>query len=194
MKLEGLLVDLVPRNQVYLDREHVWRNNESSFWSSGGERYIATQAMLRAQYERWDEARTQGRDDSVTFGLQTKAGTPIGFISINWLHTTHRLALLGAKIGEPDHWGGGYGTDALLLIVDYAFDWLDVRKIWLLTTSMNERVQRQMVKCDFKLEARQRRAALADGVWYDWLAYGLLREEWPGRDAMITRLALRAKG
>ena len=193
MTLEGLLVDLVPRGQVFLDREHVWRNNESSFWSSGGDRYFATQAALRAQFEQWDEARGQRRDDSVTFGLQTKDGTPIGFISINWLHTTYRLALLGARIGDPEYWGGGYGTDALLLTVDYAFDWLDVRKIWLMTTSMNERVQRQMVKCGFRLEARRRAAVLADGVWYDELAYGLLREEWPGRDAMIERLGLRGK-
>jgi len=58
---------------------------------------------------------------------------------------------------------------------------LDVRKAWLMTSSMNNRVMRQMEKVGFMLEARFRQSTRADGVWLDWLAYGLLREEWPGR-------------
>jgi len=59
--------------------------------------------------------------------------------------------------------------------------------------SPNERVQRQMVKVGFKLEARQRETFVADGQRVDNLIYGLLREEWPGRAAMIEKLGLRAK-
>ncbi|NLF77927.1 MAG: GNAT family N-acetyltransferase, partial [Chloroflexi bacterium] len=126
-------------------------------------------------------------------GIRTKDGKPIGYMGINWLVPYYRLAMLGAKIGEPEYWGGGYGTDALLLLLEYAFDWLDIRKAWLMTTTMNHRVMRQMEKVGFTLEAQQRTSALADGVWYDWLAYGLLREEWPGRAAVIERIGLQAR-
>ncbi len=191
--LEGLLVDLVPYGKAFTDLEHNWRNNDSSFFGSGGDRYFATKAMVRRHMERWAEERERGADDDVAFGIRTKDGEPIGFIGINWMVPYHRLAMLGAKIGEPDYWGGGYGTDALLLLLEYAFDWLDIHKAWLMTTTMNRRVMRQMEKVGFTLEAQQRRAALADGVWYDWLAYGLLREEWPGRAAVIERIGLRAR-
>jgi RimJ/RimL family protein N-acetyltransferase len=192
--LEGLLVDLVPYGKVYQDLEHRWMNNESTFWSGGGERHFMSQAMTVARRARWAEERERaGGPGGVSFGVQTKDGKPLGYIGVNWLSAHHRLAILGAKIGEPEYWGGGYGTDALLLLLDHVFDWLDMRKAWLLTTSMNARVMRQMEKVGFRLEGRQRQGALADGVWYDWLVYGLLREEWPGRAALVERLGLRER-
>jgi len=104
-----------------------------------------------------------------------------------------RVANLGANIIEADYWGGGYGTDALLLLVDYAFDTLDMRRLFLITMTLNERVLRQMEKVGFLLEGRMRQATVADGVPYDVVIYGLLREEWPGRPAMIEKLDLRAR-
>jgi RimJ/RimL family protein N-acetyltransferase len=98
-----------------------------------------------------------------------------------------------SRIGEPEYWGSGYGTDALLLLVDYAFDELDIRKIWLGTMGLNARVMRQMEKVGFTLEVRQRQAIYADSVWYEQLIYGLLREEWPGRPALVEKLGLTAR-
>ena len=193
--LEGLLVDLVPYGQKFTELEPVWRNNESAFWSSGGDRHVVSRASIQRQAEQWaEEAERQGPARSVMFGVQTKDGTPIGFFSLNWLVPHSRLAMLGARIGDPAYWGGGYGTDALLLLTDYAFDWLDMRKVWLSTTATNARVMRQMEKVGFSLESRDRRTAWQDGAWVDGLIYGLLREDWPGREAVIERIGLRAKG
>jgi len=72
--------------------------------------------------------------------------TPIGFFRAQRLVPHSRLAMLGARIGDPAYWGGGYGTDALLLLIEYAFDWLVMRKLWLGSTSANARVMRQMEK------------------------------------------------
>ena len=173
--LEGLLVNLVPYGKTFQDLDHRWLNSEASFWSSGGERHFMSRAMTAARHAQWAE-EAERPDDGVAFGVQTRDGKPLGFFGVTWLQPTHRVAMIGAKIGEPVYWGGGYGTDALLLLLDYTFDWLDVRKAWLMTTSMNTRVMRQMEKVGFRLEVRQRQSALADGEWYEWLAYGLLVE------------------
>jgi RimJ/RimL family protein N-acetyltransferase len=106
--------------------------------------------------------------------------------------THSRAANLGAVINEPDYWGGGYGTDALLLLLDYSFDTLDLRRVWLDTMGLNERVKRQMEKVGFTLEGRRREATYVDGLWTDELIYGMLVEEWPGREAMIEQLGLTA--
>lgn len=192
--LEGLLVDLVPYGKKFRDLEHLWRNNDSAFWSSGGDRYIVSRATIeRQRQERAEEAGHLGPARGVMFGVQTKDGTPIGFFALNWLVPHSRLAMLGARIGDPAYWGGGYGTDALLLLVDYAFGWLDMRRLWLDTMSSNARVLRQMQKVGFTLEARLRSVAIADGQWNDEVVFGLMRDEWPGREAMIARLGLRAR-
>jgi RimJ/RimL family protein N-acetyltransferase len=189
--LEGLLVDLVPGDRRFEEADYRWKNSEASFWTRVGDRPFFTRAMLEAR--RAERRERQGPRRRVGFGIQAKDGTPIGFFGINWIVPYHRLAMLGAKIGDPAYWGGGYGTDALLLVVDYAFDWLDLRKIWLMTMGLNARVVRQMEKVGFTLEGRQREATWADGAWTDILVYGLLRDEWPGRAAMIDRLGLKAR-
>ena len=193
--LEGILVDLVPSDVKDLELHHTWRNNESQFWGSGGDRVLLTRAMLGRQRERRRERRADNPYRGVYFSIRTKPqaaepGRPIGFMGINWMNPTHRWAVLGAIIGEPDYWGGGYGKDGVLLLADYAFAWFDLRKLWLMTTSMNGRVLRQMEKLGFSLEARQRKSALADGEWFDWLYFGVLRAEWPGRLALVEQLGL----
>jgi hypothetical protein len=74
----------------------------------------------------------------------------------------------------------------------YTFDELDIRKIWLSTMSLNARVMRQMEKVGFSLEVRRRKGIYADGVWYEELVYGLFREDWPGRAALIEKSGLAA--
>lgn len=184
----GTLVDLVPYGARFMAHDHEWWNSEASFWGSMGDRQPVTRAQVEREHEEW---RTHaGPRTGVAFGVQTKDGTPLGYFGINWLSYQHGVAELGAVIGERDYWGGGYGTDALLLIVDYAFDVLDMRKVWLTTSSTNTRVVRQMEKVGFALEARQRAMTFADGAPCDALIFGRLRDGWPGYAVMRERLGL----
>ncbi len=189
--LYGTLVDLVPFGERFRARNHDWMNNESRFWGSMGDRAFVSRAAVERGYEEW--CRTRHTETGLEFGILTKDGIPIGGIGINWLSVHHRVADLGAVIGEHAYWGGGYGTDALLLVVDYAFDWLAMRKVWLSTMSLNARVMRQMEKVGFALEARRREATVVDGRWYDELIYGRMRDGWPGYAAMVEKLGLVAR-
>jgi RimJ/RimL family protein N-acetyltransferase len=191
MKLEGLLVDLVPYGSRFSEQERRWRNNESWYWAAMGERKpIPAQTIQRWQQERNEDDQSQG----VWFGIQTKDGKPLGDMSIDTIVPHNRLAFLGTVIGEPEYWGGGYGTDALTLLIDYTFDWLDMRKICVMTMALNARVIRLMEKVGFTLEGRPREATWVDGKAVDTPWYGLLRDEWPGRKVVIEKLGLRAKG
>jgi RimJ/RimL family protein N-acetyltransferase len=191
--LEGLLVDLVPYGKSYQELEPRWHNSEAWFWATVGDRRLFSADSIKRNQQERAEWRERQSSPGMLFGIQTKDGKLIGDIGINWILPQHRLAMLGAAISEEDYWGGGYGTDALLLVVDHAFDWLDMRKVWLTTMGLNARVIRQMEKVGFKLEARGREKFLADGQWTDELIYGMLREEWPGRAAMIERLGLKPR-
>jgi RimJ/RimL family protein N-acetyltransferase len=191
--LEGILVDLVPYGDRFREAALRWFNSEAEFWGSAGDRPVVSKAAYKRHTEQWDERRARRPSPGVWFGIQTKSGTPIGQVMLENVLPHHRVAMLGILIGEPEYWGGGYGTDALLLIVDYAFDWLDFHRLWLGTMSINARMSRAASKVGFRLEAVQRGTWYADGVWYDSLLYGLLREEWPGRAATVEKLGLRAK-
>jgi RimJ/RimL family protein N-acetyltransferase len=188
---EGLLVDLVPYGKKFMDQDHIWWNNDSVFWASMGDRGFSSQASVDREHKEWAESDKE--ESGVAFGVQAKDGTPLGYFGLNWTSYHDRTANLGASIGNPEYWGGGYGTDALTLLLDYAFYTLDLRKCWLVTMARNERVIRQMEKIGFTLEALHRKATYVDGDWVDVVSFALFRENWPGRAAVIEKLGLSAR-
>ncbi len=187
---EGLLVDLVPYNKSFMDNDHRWWNSETIFWLSMGDRGFSSKGEVEREHQEWFSSEKE--HSGLTFGVLSKDGKPLGFFGINWIDYHSRTANFGAGIFEPDYLGGGYGTDALTLLIDYCFNWLDMRKVWLVTMSLNVRVMRQMEKVGFKLEVRQREGTYANGQLADVVMYGLMRDEWPGRETMIERLGLQA--
>jgi len=190
--LHGLLVDLEPLAPAFTDRMHDFWNNESRLWATMGEDGPVTRAEIKRQVEEWAQGRERGYT-GVHFMMRAKDGTVIGSIGLNWVNQWHRFAWVGAWIGDQDYWGGGHGSDGLLLVTEYAFQWLDLRRLVLGTMGMNERAQRNVEKCGFRLEARQRKGTVVRGEAIDSLLYGLLREEWPGRAALVKELELPAK-
>jgi len=99
----------------------------------------------------------------------------IGLYTIFWLH---REAFMGIHIGERDFWGKGYGTDALRVLLHYAFDELNLRRVSLSVLEGNERAMRSYEKCGFRYEGRERQTWAYDGRRWDEIYMGLVREEW----------------
>jgi RimJ/RimL family protein N-acetyltransferase len=64
------------------------------------------------------------------------------------------------------------------LIVQYGFLELNLRRISLGLHAYNERALKSYEKVGFKLEGRMRGEGWRDGVHYDSLWMGILREEW----------------
>lgn len=188
--LEGLLVDLVPFGDAFIERELEWHNGPMrEWWGLDG-----VMSRSRWEYRREQYQSEPGfRDRFIRFGIRTKDGRPIGVFSLVGIDGVNRFAEVGAGIGDPDYWGGGFGSDAMLLVTSYAFDWLDLRRLWLRTRDDNIRAQRQVEKCGFTLEGAWRDAEYYGGQRHTMLVYGLLRQEWPGRAALVERLGLAEK-
>jgi RimJ/RimL family protein N-acetyltransferase len=191
--LHGLLVDLVPFTQeYYTEKMHVYWNNISRMWATMGDAYPTTHAQIKHMAERRAEGRERGYT-GVHFMMRARNGNIIGTMGLGWVDLWNRIAWIGAWIGEEDYWGGGHGADGILLLVEYAFDWLDLHYLAATTMDLNVRVKRLAERCGFKLEARNRQATRVDGAWIDTLQYGLLRDEWRGRAELIDVLGLREK-
>jgi RimJ/RimL family protein N-acetyltransferase len=113
----------------------------------------------------------------------------IGVVSL-WVYSwTCGDAWLGIMIGERDYWGKGYGTDAMRLVVQYGFLELNLRRISLGLHAYNERALKSYEKAGFTLEGRMRGEGQRDGVRYDSLWMGILREEWLALSAVEIREA-----
>ena len=89
----------------------------------------------------------------------------------------HRSAEVGIFIGEEGKRGSGYGTEALGLLCDVAFNLLNLRSLMLQTYDYNERAQAAYRKVGFREIGRRRCAHFYGGAYHDIVLMDLLAEE-----------------
>jgi RimJ/RimL family protein N-acetyltransferase len=103
----------------------------------------------------------------------------LGDVSWYWYSEATNWLRIGITLYDPAHWGRGIGYEALGLWCDYLWrSFPQIVRIDLATWSGNEGMMRLAAKLGFQEEARYRKARIVDGVYYDSLGYGILREEW----------------
>ena len=151
-----------------------WLNDEEVmyYWGHPGN------TTSLAEVERWFddelERRPQDRKDYI---IETLDGVAIGRINYMRLNVKSRNAELGIQIGEKDYWDKGYGTDAVMTLLNYLFNELQLHKVYLSTQSYNTRAQRCYEKCGFVREGAHRESAFVKGEYHDSLIMGILRRE-----------------
>ena len=85
---------------------------------------------------------------------------------------------MGIGLGEREYWGKGYGTDAMKIILRYAFTELNLRRVTLDVFEYNQRGVRSYEKAGFVVEGRERGLILREGRRWDVIYMGILREDW----------------
>ncbi len=85
---------------------------------------------------------------------------------------------MGIGLGERKYWSKGYGTDAMRIILRYAFTELNLHRVSLDTFEYNPRAIRSYEKAGFKIEGRVRQLLNREGRRWDVIYMGILREEW----------------
>ncbi|MCP3803550.1 GNAT family N-acetyltransferase [Allokutzneria sp. A3M-2-11 16] len=113
--------------------------------------------------------------------LDTGSNRLIGEVSWYWEAEPASWRRMGVVIFDEVYWGGGYGTDALRLWTGYLFETTDALRLDFATYSGNPGMAAVGRKLGFTEEARFRNGRVLDGVAYDGLVFGVLREEWLAR-------------
>jgi len=75
-------------------------------------------------------------------------------------------------------WGKGYGTEAMNLILGFAFRDLNLNRVQLEAFDFNKRAQKCYLKVGFKEVGRRRKTRFIDGKYRDCIVMDILREEW----------------
>ncbi len=113
------------------------------------------------------------------FAIRTIEGEHlIGWMDLEGTLFPHGEAFVGIGIGDRDYWGKGYGTDAMRVILRYAFQELNLRRVALDTFEYNPRAIRSYEKAGFVQEGAVREYLYREGKRWDLIFMGILREEW----------------
>lgn len=81
--------------------------------------------------------------------IETVDGRHIGNCSYFNINELNRDAELGIMIGDRAYWNQGYGTDAILTLLDRVFSQTKLERIHLKTLNWNVRAQKCFLKCGF---------------------------------------------
>ncbi|MDI6820775.1 MAG: GNAT family protein [Patescibacteria group bacterium] len=117
-------------------------------------------------------------DDNLPFAIETLDGKFIGVIGLHRINWKDRVATTGALIGEKDYWGKGYGTDAKMTLLNYAFNALNLRKICSAVIEYNKRSLRYSLHCGYKIEGCWKKQIFKKGKYWDEILLGIFRKDW----------------
>jgi RimJ/RimL family protein N-acetyltransferase len=174
--LEGKRVKLGPIKREYIDSFLKWFNDPEIT-----QYLVGFRPMTRMFEEAWME-KLEDRDDTIRFSIvipnEDGSEKLIGNCGIHNIDWKNRVADVGIVIGEKELQGKGYGTEAMELLLEYAFNTLNLNRIELLTYVFNERALKSYKKVGFLEEGRKRQFKWSKGKYHDAILMAILAEEW----------------
>lgn len=124
--------------------------------------------------------------DHVGFTIMSSDDVPIGAVQLADIDPWARHAELGIFIGDPACRGHGLGTEAMRLLLDFAFRQLNLHKVWLTVDADNDPAIRCYVRLGFRRDGVQRDAIYRDGRYLDRLLMSILESEFAPGDQETT--------
>lgn len=165
--------------------EHAWQRTDGPFYPN-----FTTESARRWLVRLGERVEAGDWAAAPDTAVIAEAATDRFLGQVSWYHAekptedpgtgTRLLPLysIGVSIYPPEFWSGGFGSEAVRLWIGHLFTATDAHRLDLETWSGNRGMCRVAQKLGFTEEARIRRARLVEGVHYDRMVYGMLREEW----------------
>lgn len=185
--IRGKKVLLRPVDETDYPLLHRWMNHPEVWRYMDYERPYSLEDVK----EDVELARREGEPFIICVGDR-----PVGRIGLNRFRGRDRICGIYMFIGEPAFWGRGFARDAVLALLSYAFDRMDLHQVELWALSDNDRALAMYRGCGFVEEARLRDRSYKQGDWVDHIVMSVNREEftkalganrWSGREESTRR-------
>lgn len=174
-KLIGENIYLAPISREHLHQFAKWVNDFSVTDYIGRSHAIVTDDAELAWYEG-----TQKNNECIMSIIKCENDEVIGNIGFHKIDHLNRYAELGIMIGENKDRSKGYGTEAIKLLLDFGFNYLNLHNITLTLLSVNDRAKRCYEKAGFKEAGRIRECRFLNGKYYDRIYMQILSSEFKG--------------
>jgi RimJ/RimL family protein N-acetyltransferase len=102
----------------------------------------------------------------------------VGLARIFWIDFHNGTGALNLRVGDASDRQLGYGSDALDLLMRFAFNDLNLNRLSVWPSEDDLPFIQMVEKAGFEEEARRREAAFHDGSYWDVICMGLLKAKW----------------
>jgi len=173
--LEGKIVRLRPMEPDEAENYYHWLNDPEV------KQYLSMRYFYSLAAEReWLRERTDRplSYDNVQFAVDTLIeGRHIGNVGLREVHPDDRRATVGIAIGDKAAWDKGYGTDAMVTLLRFCFDEMNLHKVSLHVDERNARAIASYKKAGVVEEGRLREDRFARGRYWDIVVMSVLEDE-----------------
>lgn len=129
--------------------------------------------------EKWfDSLGKSDRNHVFTIVDLKKDELPIGTMGIHGINWIDRTGTTGACILNPKYRDDGYGREAKKLLLEWAFESLNLEVILSEVVAFNERSIRYSLACGYREVARIPNWYLRKGERYEGVILQITKEEW----------------
>ncbi len=135
-------------------------------------------AMIKKQYEAIEKEMEEEKN---LFYFTIRAREDDRFIGkavVEWIDWTNGNGFLRLGIGAAEDRRKGFGSQALSMLLRYAFGELNLYRVSAIVPAYNAGALRLFQKFGFAEEIRRRKALNRDGEFWDAVSFGLLNSEW----------------
>ncbi len=140
--LNGESVTLRPPRESDVKLAYAWdRDPELAAWNGRSPISLSLSAARRDYLTRWEDPSVK------TFIIEAEEG-PVGMATL--YDFRNEGCELGIKIGPESSRGRGYASEAVDLLVDFAFEDLGLKLVRGSTLAHNQRMQHVFEKCGFE--------------------------------------------
>lgn len=158
---------------IYSDEDPEWKKWDAPYYPLERDRYEHFEKQTLGRMETDQKA---ARPCSIR--VIEADGEIVGMISYYIEDPLSMWLEMGIVIYKPSRWGKGIGTRSLQLWSSHLFRKMPIVRVGLTTWSGNERMMRAAAKAGLQIEGRLRKCRIVEGVYYDSIRMGMLREEW----------------
>ncbi|MCA9881173.1 MAG: GNAT family N-acetyltransferase [Thermomicrobiales bacterium] len=178
VNIRGERVALGPLHRGLLPELERWENDLRTSDLAGDDPRPVTAAAIAGE---WEPLLRGERRDWLGFAIYALPELRlVGHANLRDFSNPHGTAELGISLGDAAERGKGYGTEAVQLLLRYAFSHLNVWNIWLDTAAYNHGAIRAYEKAGFREIGRRRGARVIGGSRYDLVLMDCTREDYIG--------------
>jgi RimJ/RimL family protein N-acetyltransferase len=143
--------------------------------------------MVKKQYEKLEK---QIEEDKNLYHFMIRAREDdrlMGKATVQWIEWANGNGFLRLGIGAAEDRRKGYGTQALRMLLRFAFAELNLFRVSAIVAEYNEGAIALLKKLGFIQEVCRRKSLERDGRRWDLYVFGLLNEEWRNQAEAETR-------
>lgn len=148
-----------------------WRNNDLIINLLGGGKYFVSNEIEK----KWVENTINQNKDIKLAVCTVENDKYIGNVYLTDINYVNRKATSHILIGDQAYWNGGYGTEAMWLLLDYAFNHRNLQRIEALVLEDNIASCKLHEKLGYQREGLLRQSVYKEGQYKNQIVYGLLR-------------------